>query len=633
MVPSASLKALSLMATAARVIAQFIWNQTGTRVREVLLTRQIRRYLEFRNSSNQDKQLECLRQLQIWSDEYYNDVIQSNAFAVGKLRTQLLVFSPDCRRSKELKRQITRKYESANVRVARVRRVRDVGVAIVQILRKLDRIVVGPIRVTQIVRAVLRNPSVLIGMKSVFRIVIEWNNSVGQASDSNSSSFAALSVGPHSDVFERTLAAAFGSTTETTVVYASARVSFPGRPRGLVVPMLRIAEMSFHLLLQLQLTTKCERLLLQLRTIASASPYSAFVDYLLGTDSSFSGNLRDLRQVVPSSTAPHTKNLVSHSQFKSNEAFVLKDADILHERFIVSKSQLIVTENGADCRSEFVAGLWPFVFGGPTFDGRVLVAGGSPARHYVESAVAGFGRVDSNWFHFIVETLPRTLRAAEADKSSSCILIQHDLPVAGRQVLRALTHRELIELGNRTVHVGKLYVAVGTSSAMESSFLGNPVGEFNVESLVKTREKLLAVYPTVATRGRRVFMLRNSANRRITNLQQLRRILLRHGFDSVDMSKLSLQKQIETMQQAEIVVAQGGAGITNLMFAHPGTRVICLVGPSGRDVSFWSNYLNVFGISSSFLLGRPRKCNQEPGIHDDYSIDPVKLKESLSRLV
>jgi len=140
------------------------------------------------------------------------------------------------------------------------------------------------------------------------------------------------------------------------------------------------------------------------------------------------------------------------------------------------------------------------------------------------------------------------------------------------------------------------------------------------------------VYPPAEGGGRRIFMLRKSNYRRVTNLRKLQRILLRYDFEPVDMSELSLQKQIETMQQCDVVVTQGGAAMTNLMFARPGTKLIGLVGPAGTQDRYWSNYLNVFDIQSTFLIGHSRKTKRPPVIHDDFSIDTIKFEECLSHL-
>jgi capsular polysaccharide biosynthesis protein len=45
-------------------------------------------------------------------------------------------------------------------------------------------------------------------------------------------------------------------------------------------------------------------------------------------------------------------------------------------------------------------------------------------------------------------------------------------------------------------------------------------------------------------------------------------------FKLIDPSKLSLSQQVEAFSNAEIILGPHGAGLTNIMFCNPGTKVI-----------------------------------------------------------
>jgi capsular polysaccharide biosynthesis protein len=128
-------------------------------------------------------------------------------------------------------------------------------------------------------------------------------------------------------------------------------------------------------------------------------------------------------------------------------------------------------------------------------------------------------------------------------------------------------------------------------------------------------------------------MLRKSNYRKVKNLGQLQRVLRQFQLEPVDMSQLSLMQQIATIQQCELVVLQGGAAMTNLMFAQPGTKLVGLVGPTGRQDRYWSNYLRIFDIDSTFVIGHSQNRKRPPTLHDDFSIDPDELEGHLSLLM
>lgn len=76
--------------------------------------------------------------------------------------------------------------------------------------------------------------------------------------------------------------------------------------------------------------------------------------------------------------------------------------------------------------------------------------------------------------------------------------------------------------------------------------------------------------------SRRIYVSRGDAGgkRRIENGQQLEAMLIRHGFESVQLSKLSIYGKAEVFNAASIIVAVHGGGLANLVYCEPGTQVL-----------------------------------------------------------
>ncbi len=68
-------------------------------------------------------------------------------------------------------------------------------------------------------------------------------------------------------------------------------------------------------------------------------------------------------------------------------------------------------------------------------------------------------------------------------------------------------------------------------------------------------------------RSERLYIVRRGM-RRLTNEQDLLRMLDRHGFRAVELEKLSFLDQAALFYDAEAVVGAHGAGLTNLLFAN-----------------------------------------------------------------
>jgi capsular polysaccharide biosynthesis protein len=73
----------------------------------------------------------------------------------------------------------------------------------------------------------------------------------------------------------------------------------------------------------------------------------------------------------------------------------------------------------------------------------------------------------------------------------------------------------------------------------------------------------------------RIYISRALAQRRhVANESALMAALAERGFTSVQLERLSWAEQITLFRGAKIVVAPHGAGLANLIFSRPGTRVI-----------------------------------------------------------
>ena len=66
----------------------------------------------------------------------------------------------------------------------------------------------------------------------------------------------------------------------------------------------------------------------------------------------------------------------------------------------------------------------------------------------------------------------------------------------------------------------------------------------------------------------------SSTTRRWLNEDECMEVLNSLGFKLIDPSKMSMLEQINTFSSAEVILGPHGAGLTNLMFSCPDTKVI-----------------------------------------------------------
>ena len=86
---------------------------------------------------------------------------------------------------------------------------------------------------------------------------------------------------------------------------------------------------------------------------------------------------------------------------------------------------------------------------------------------------------------------------------------------------------------------------------------------------------------------KKIFVSRKGADRDISNVTEVEEFLSILGFNIVHPGEMSLQQQIDTFSAASCVVGVMGAGMTNIVFAKRGAKVINIAPMSMPDTFFY----------------------------------------------
>ncbi|MBC9783737.1 glycosyltransferase family 61 protein [Heliobacterium chlorum] len=124
-----------------------------------------------------------------------------------------------------------------------------------------------------------------------------------------------------------------------------------------------------------------------------------------------------------------------------------------------------------------------------------------------------------------------------------------------------------------------------------------------------------------------------SAWRRVINEEALRELLEKQGFETFYLEELSITEQAELFANAEAIIAPHGAGLTNLVFASPGAKVIELFGPYYVQGLYWAMSWQA-GLEYYYLIGegpQPAEYEEPFKIHsEDILIDLEKVEKLLA---
>jgi capsular polysaccharide biosynthesis protein len=122
-----------------------------------------------------------------------------------------------------------------------------------------------------------------------------------------------------------------------------------------------------------------------------------------------------------------------------------------------------------------------------------------------------------------------------------------------------------------------------------------------------------------------------ASRRRMTNEDSILSLLEPYGFQTFFLEELSFAEQISLFSNAKCIVSPHGAGLTNLVFASPGAKIIEIYSPNYVSVSYW-NISSQIGLDYYYLFGegkRPEPYTDPHGLSEDITVDVAALEKIL----
>lgn len=233
-------------------------------------------------------------------------------------------------------------------------------------------------------------------------------------------------------------------------------------------------------------------------------------------------------------------------------------------------------------------------------NGRLL----RPTRiHRVDRPVMNLecGPQKTNFYHFWLESMTKLLWVDQPEVVAlgpSILAHERELADWQRALLGAALppHVELLQVDRDTLLDPPLYIDLPPYSGYS----------LDAEALIRLRSWSSELHrgSIAATVPTRVFVSRRRARwRRLLNEEASEALLHANGFTTVLLEELPVGDQIALFEQSDTIVAQHGAGLTHLIHARPGTRLLEIQSgsPGGEPLHYRGlahsvnvDYANVF---------------------------------------
>lgn len=232
---------------------------------------------------------------------------------------------------------------------------------------------------------------------------------------------------------------------------------------------------------------------------------------------------------------------------------------------------------------------------------------------WLQNGIALFGNGDGNYYHWLIEILPKTefINELPVQYKDYPLLVSHDvknIPSFTDTLNIFYQGRDVIYLDRDKFYAVENFVWITSPSNLPFNVVGN--NKFRVEfSVIDKRSldfvrdasfaKALAAVPVKDYPERIMFCRRTE--RRSYNQEEVTSYLLQQGFVKIFMEDLVFDEQVRTAYHANVIVGPTGAVWTNMIFCRPGTRAICWMAEEIGDFSAFSTIARLYNVDMRYL--------------------------------
>ena len=231
----------------------------------------------------------------------------------------------------------------------------------------------------------------------------------------------------------------------------------------------------------------------------------------------------------------------------------------------------------------------------------------------------------NNYYHYIYDVIGRLALVEDEMDLYQAIYVRKEMPYQQRYLsMLGLDNKQIIS-ADRPMPSGITAdrLVIPFYSRATSHILDPKITGF-------LRRNLLPYADRSLSQGERIYISRRKARyRRILNEPELLPVLAEYGFSVVCLEDLTTDEQLSVFKFANIIVSPHGAGLANLMYCDPGTKVLeIFAGLNKHDffilaASFGLDYFYLSGTGGNERWFR---------ITTDITIDPSLFRQQIELL-
>jgi capsular polysaccharide biosynthesis protein/Flp pilus assembly protein TadD len=273
-------------------------------------------------------------------------------------------------------------------------------------------------------------------------------------------------------------------------------------------------------------------------------------------------------------------------------------------------------------------------------DGRsaLIDAGAGPIRE-IEAGFLLIGAASHNYYHWLLEFLTRFETIETAPAFADVPLLVDRAAIRVPQLAETLAivagsrRRRIVVEPGQPVRVGRLTVASPGAwlphDLRDGLLLEAGDSIVDPDAIQFLRDRLMPADVDPDRQGTRRIYLARPRPGRLRNSPELEPILAEFGFASVLPGNLSFANQARLFADADVIVAESGAALVNLIFAPPSARIVVL-GADRWDLTLFSQLAGALGQELIYVAGSPIPGSNRKLYQSRFTLEPATLRSALA---
>lgn len=231
----------------------------------------------------------------------------------------------------------------------------------------------------------------------------------------------------------------------------------------------------------------------------------------------------------------------------------------------------------------------------------------------------------AEYFHWLTDTLPRIYIALKENPDCQILLPNH---YSNRRYVRSSL--EAFKLP------APIFLSEKSSTLINTLYMPTitaPMGNYNDEIIRNIGKLLFDQFGNVSGGKRRIYISRSKAGfRHIANESDVIAVLKNYNFEIVHLETMSFPEQVYMISEAKMLISNHGAGLTNMMFAPKGTKILEIRKQNDNKNNCYFSLASALLHEYFYLQSKP--VREDEAAHTaNLIVDVIRLKETVELMI